>query len=269
MKVLVVGGSGYIGGSFAEYVSKNAKIQSEFSVDVVDSRGGWLQKDFAGFDSVIFAAGIAHRRQSSQNAHLYFEVNRDLAIAIAEKAKIAKVSQFVYLSSMSVYGKKQGEISAHTKPNPRHNDYYGTSKYQAEDALKNLEAEGFVVAIIRPPMVYGPNCRGKYRQLVKIAKFLPIVPCNKNKRSVIYIDNLSRFLCTVVQNRAGGIFCPQDEEYACTSKMVQEIRRQNGKKTVIIGMGWLVNLCMAIFPPMETAFGSLYYAAQPPFADNM
>ena len=160
---------------------------------------------------------------------------------------------------MAVFGKKEGEISAHTKPNPRHNDYYGTSKFEAENALTNLQNADFKIAIIRPPMVYGQNCPGKYRQLVKIAKYLPLVPCNQNKRSVIYIDNLSEFLCAVISNRASGIFHPQNPKHVSTSELITQIRRENGKNTRTFGAGLLLRLCGAVFPPVKTAFGTLYY----------
>lgn len=254
MRVMVVG-SGYIGKNFATYAATR-----EFSVDMVDSREGWVQKDFAGYDSVIFAAGISHRKQTVENKHLYFAVNRDLALAVAEKAKKAKVRQFVYLSSMAVYGKKEGEISANTKTVPRNNDYYGASKLQAENALKNLQGSEFTVARIRPPMVYGENCSGKYAQLFKIANRLPIVPNNNNKRSMIYIDNLSEFLCKVIVCHAGGVFCPQNKKYGNTAELIKQIRRQHGKKTVIFGACVLLRLFMAILPPVKTAYGSLYYS---------
>lgn len=52
-------------------------------------------------------AGIAHQKETRENAHLYYEVNRDLAIKTAQKAKKEGVKQFIFLSSMSVYGKIQ------------------------------------------------------------------------------------------------------------------------------------------------------------------
>jgi UDP-glucose 4-epimerase len=107
--------------------------------------------------------------------------------------------------------------------------------------------------------VYGENCPGKYRQLVKIAKYLPLVPCNKNKRSVIYIDNLSEFLCTVVSGCAAGIFHPQNEKHVSTSKLIADIRRENGRQTRIFGARFLIRLCAAIFPPIKAAYGTLYY----------
>lgn len=255
MKVLVVGARGYISRKFAEY----ARERGEIDVTVVDSREEWKKTPFENFSSVIFTAGIAHRKQTKRNAHLYFDVNYSLAIDVAQKAKTAAVPHFIYLSSMAVFGKKQGEISAYTIPNPRHNDYYGSSKFLAENALINLQTADFSIAIVRPPMVYGSDCPGKFRQLARLAKFLPVCPCNKNKRSVIYIDKLSAFLFETAKNKNAGFFHPQDDKYASTSDLVKEIRRKDGKKTVILGMAWFLRVCMAVFPPMKTAFGSLYY----------
>jgi len=257
MKILVVGADGYIGESFAKYAN----------ADIVDSFDGWKQKDFGGYDSVVYAAGIAHRKQTKKNAHLYFAINRDLAIAVAKKAKLAKVPQFVYLSSMSVFGRKEGEISEDTMPKPGHNDYYGQSKFQAEKKLQKLESADFAVAILRPPMVYGSSsgkkCPGKFAQLQKLSRRLPIVLDNGNKRSILYIDNLSKFLCMAIQTRASGTFHPQNPKYANTAHLIRQIRRKMGKNTIIIrGMGWIVNLAMIFLPPLKTAFGSLYYKNQ-------
>jgi UDP-glucose 4-epimerase len=252
MKILVVG-AGYIGSKFADYASRY------FTVHTTDSRKGWKSHNFENYSAVIFTAGIAHRKQTKKNAPLYFAVNCDLAVAVAEKAKRAAVPQFIYLSSIAVFGNKQGEISAHTNPNPAHNDNYGTSKLCAENALTNLQTADFKVAIVRPPMVYGENCPGKFRQLVKIAKILPIVPCNKNKRSVIYIDNLSEILCTIIKDRAAGFFHPQDENHTATSELIAQIRRENGKKTVTFSAKLLLG-ALSVLPPVRTAFGSLYYS---------
>jgi len=274
MRVLVVG-TGYIGSKFAEYARgwdseesfrKNdcAKVGAEsglsFHIEMVSSREKWKNTPFEDFDSIIFAAGVAHRKQTKKNAHEYFEVNRDLAIEVAKKAMAAKVPHFVYISSMAIFGKKQGEISSHTIPAPANNDYYGTSKQDAEEALINLQNAGFSVAIVRPPMVYGEGCPGKYSTLAKIAKLTPVVFCNKNKRSVIYIDNLSEFLCKIICKCKAGFFHPQNDDYVSTSQLIAEIRQQCGKKTRIVSAPGIMRLCMAVCPPVKNAFGTLYYS---------
>ncbi|MCL1863416.1 MAG: NAD-dependent epimerase/dehydratase family protein [Defluviitaleaceae bacterium] len=250
MKVLVIGKNGYIAKSFAEYASCG------FSIDIVDSYEEWKSAPFEGYDTVLFAAGIAHRRQTNQK--LYYEVNCDLAVSIAKKAKLAKVPHFIYLSSMAVYGKKEGKISANTIAQPTHNDYYGQSKFKAENALKNLLDDNFSLAIIRPPMVYGENCPGKYATLEKISKFLWVVPNNNNKRSILYINNLSMFLCMVITRRETGILCPHDKEYANTAELVKKIRQNIGKNTHVINAGILIKI-LSVLPAVKTAFSSLYY----------
>ena len=85
--------------------------------------------------------------------HLYYKVNRDLVYEVAKKAKADGVKQFVFLSSMSVYGIETGVISKDTVPTPK--SYYGKSKLQAEELIAPLQDATFNIAVLRPPMIYG------------------------------------------------------------------------------------------------------------------
>lgn len=78
-------------------------------MDTVDLIGdGWKQQSFSGYDAVFYVAGIAHRKETAENAPLYYQVNRDLAATFAEKAKEDGIGQLVFMSSMSVYGMERG-----------------------------------------------------------------------------------------------------------------------------------------------------------------
>ena len=288
-RVLVVGVGSYIGESFAKYA------QERFDVDVVDSFKEWTSTPFEGYDSVLMAAGIAHQPQHDGNRDLYFAINRDLALAVAKKVKVSGVGQFIYLSSMAVYGMTEGAIDAGTEPSPRKNDYYGLSKYQAEKELtrlfhsgeeidnvksdtkskttmRNLDTGGELSAglcIIRPPMVYGPGCPGKFTTLVKVSKVLPFIPKVNNQRSMIYIDNLSELLCIVVDKAVNGVLNPHNQEYMNTTWLLSAV--QGHCRRIVPGMGWLVSCVKPLSAAVRTAFGSLYYtknAAQMPFDDN-
>ena len=94
-------------------------------------------------------------------------MNRDLAYETARKAEGEGVGQFIFLSSMSVYGIENGVINKDTPLNP--NTAYGKSKLEAEELIKKLEDESFIIAILRPPMVYGKDCRGNYPRLAGLA----------------------------------------------------------------------------------------------------
>lgn len=119
-RILITGAGSYIGTSFDRYLKE--KYPGQYEVDTVDMvDGSWRKKSFSGYDSVFHVAGIAHRKETEKNAELYYKVNRDLAADCAAKAKNDGVKQFVFLSSMSVYGLNSGYIGSATLPNPKTN----------------------------------------------------------------------------------------------------------------------------------------------------
>ena len=277
-RVLVVGANSYIGGSFARYAG------GRLCIDIVDSYEGWKAATFHKYDSVLMVAGLAHlkwnRKQQEANKDRYFAVNCDLAVAVAEKARAGGAGQFIYLSSMAVYGLAEGEITADTIALPRARDYYGQSKHRAEMALTSLfgagtakteDAQSVVpvdcssvdtasLCIVRPPMVYGPGCPGKFATLVKIAKKLPLIPNINNRRSMIYADNLSEFLCLAVEKNISGVFAPHNKEYMNTTWLLKAARKAIGKRTWVVPGFSLVVRCLKPFvTALKTAFGSLYY----------
>lgn len=255
-RILITGANSYIGVSFENYIKKN--YPDEYEVDTVDMIDGtWREKDFSPYDCVFHVAGIAHIKENKDNSDLYFKVNRDVAAETAEKAKGEGVRQFIYLSSMSVYGMDVGSITQDTVPASKSS--YGKSKLQAEEKLMKLNCDEFKVAILRPPMVYGYGCKGNYQTLRRLALKIPVFPYVKNARSMIYIDNLSEFV-RVITGDESGIFFPQNSDYCNTSDMVRLISKANGKKGIIIhGFGWAVKLMNSVSKLSRKAFGSLTY----------
>jgi len=228
-KILITGANSYIGTNFEKWLSN---YPDEYEVDTISLRDElWKEKDFLIYDVVYHVAGIAHRKETDENRDLYFEINRDLAYEVAKKSKQDGVKQFIFLSTMSVYGLETGIITRDTPHNP--NNAYGKSKLEAEELIKKLEDESFKIAIIRPPMVYGKGCKGNYPRLARLAIKTPIFPDVDNKRSMIYIDNLSEFIRLLIDNYSSGLFLPQNNEYVNTSEMVKLIAEVNGKKIIM------------------------------------
>ena len=256
-KILITGANSYIGTSFEKYIKE--KYPNDYVVDTVDMiDGSWREKSFADYDSVFHVAGIAHQKETKENAPLYYKVNRDLAVATAEKAKRDGVKQFVFLSSMSVYGMDTGVITKDTLPNPKSN--YGKSKLQAEEGIVALADESFKVCVIRPPMVYGDGCKGNYQTIVKIVEKFPIFPRVNNQRSMIHIDNLVRFVCMAIERALSGVLFPQNAQYANTLHLASEIAQAKGKRlyfSYLCGLG--VILFRPCVPMLRKAFGDLVY----------
>lgn len=227
--ILITGTNSYIGTSFENWLEREP---SKYKVETLNMRDrSWKTEDFSRFDVVFHVAGIAHIKETMANQNLYYEVNRDLAYETARKAKQDGVLQFIFLSSMSVYGLENGLIDEQTKLKP--NTAYGKSKIEAEELIKALEDEAFRIAILRPPMVYGKGCKGNYPRLVKLALKTPLFPHIENSRSMIYIDNLSEFTKKIIDNQSSGLFFPQNTEYVNTSEMVRLIGNEHSKKIVL------------------------------------
>ena len=265
-RILITGADSYIGTSLEHWLLKNV---NQYSVETVDTKNDtWKNKDFSVYDVVFHVAGIAHAdtgRVSEAEKSRYYKVNCDLAYSVAKKAKSEKVKQFIFMSSISVYGGnhiKDHMITNETIPKPC--NFYGGSKLQAEKKLLTLEDTLFQIIILRPPMIYGKESKGNYPILAKIAKNTPIFPKIKNSRSMLHIDNLCEFIRLVIDNCERGTFFPQNKEYVETSEMVQMIGRVHGKRIILIpGFGWLINLLGRLPGKVgnltNKAFGSMQY----------
>lgn len=241
--ILITGANSYIGMSVENWLlqSKNSYI-----IDTLDMRdNNWSETDFSKYDVVYHVAGIAHAdvgKVTEEQKQLYYKVNTELTLEVAKKAKEAGVKQFIFMSSMIVYsGCNEKIITKQTEPKPL--NFYGDSKWQADQQLQKLNSETFKVVVLRPPMIYGKGSKGNYPELAKLASKLPIFPIVKNKRSMLHIDNLCHFVKLMIDNEESGVFFPQNAEYTNTSDMVQMIAYVKGHCIVMIpGMNWAIKL---------------------------
>src|SRR5690606_35899420 len=110
--------------------------------------------------------------------------------------------------------------------------FYGKSKLEAENLIFGLQDSKFTISIVRPPMIYGPNCPGNYSKLRKLAINWSLFPDIQNERSMIFIDNLCIVLEKLISSSTPGIFLPQNTEFVSTSEMIRLIAEQHGKKTI-------------------------------------
>ncbi|WP_067840981.1 NAD-dependent epimerase/dehydratase family protein [Amphibacillus sediminis] len=255
-RILITGKNSYIGNSFERWVTE--RYPEAFQIDKVSLRTDkWKSLDFSIYDVILHVAGIAHVKETKKNKALYYKVNRDLTKEVASKAKKEGTGQFIYLSSMSVFGLVEGEVNANTIENPV--NAYGKSKLQSEKMLLQLKSNNFFVAIIRPPMIYGPNCVGNYSKLSKLVKKSFLFPDIKNERSMIFVDNLSEFIIGLIDDKKEGIFHPQNINYVNTSKMAELISDIHNRKLIKIKcVNFLINSIKINL--VRKVFGDLKYS---------
>ena len=263
-KILITGSGSYVGTSVEAWLRQWPEY---YQVDTLDMRTQtWRTHDFSAYDVVYHVAGIAHAdvgQVTEEEKKQYYRVNTDLAVETAEKAKKEGVQQFLFMSSMIVYsGCKEKKITENTIPQPL--NFYGDSKWQADQKIQALADERFKVVVLRPPMIYGKGSKGNYPQLAKLAGKLPLFPIVHNQRSMLYIENLAQFVKRMIDNEETGVFFPQNEQYINTSDLVQMIAVVKGHRLVMVpGTGWVVRLMRKVPGKVGTlaskAFGDSVY----------
>ena len=262
-RVLITGANSYVGTNVEAWLKKEPE---QFEVDTVSTFDDeWKKADFSKYDVVFHVAGIAHVDAKKKMEPLYRKVNTGLTLEVAEWAKKNGIKQFIFMSSGIVFREskslKANVVTPETQPNP--NGFYGDSKLQAEIGLHKLEDERFKVAILRPPMIYGPNCKGNFMRLAKLGTVTPIFPKFHNKRSMLYIDNLAEFVKQIIVREKSGTFYPQNKELADTVEIAKAFAKQNNHKLHV--WRWL-NIFVYIGSPfirsLNKMFADFYYVPE-------
>lgn len=211
MRVLVTGASGFVGGAVVRRLVTEGGMMVRAAVrrtNAPPAEGAERIQvgDLAGetdwsravrdVDVVVHAAGRVHVMRDANADPLaeFRRVNVVGTLRLARQAAEAGVRRFVFLSSIKVNGEATSAgrpYSADDEPAPV--DAYGTSKHEAEVALRQLaRASGMEVVIIRPVLVYGPGVKGNFLSLLRLVRAGVPLPLGaiRNRRSVVALDNL-------------------------------------------------------------------------------
>lgn len=244
MKILLTGAGGFVGQRFVE-VNKET-----YGIEILSLRNNeWENRSFSGFDAIVHLAGKAHEMKKIDD-RIYFEINAELTQKLYLKAIADGVKQFIYISSTKVFGDHpEGKLNEMSPASP--DDAYGKSKLAAETFLLSRN-DGCAIAIIRPPLVYGPRVKGNMINLLKLCAGKKTLPFKgiANRRSMVYVDNLIALINTIVQKKATGIYIGGDAEPLSTEQLVTLIRKAMGRKP---GLFRLPGMAKAIIKKLKPA----------------
>lgn len=265
-KILITGAGSYVGENVRKYIMQTAVEQ--FVIDAVDTFGdNWKKADFSQYDVVYHVAGIAEVNGKKGMEQLYYKVNTDLTIEIAKHAQANGVKQFIFMSSMIVYKETQSLkgniITPESMPAP--NGVYGDSKLKAEEGLKDVaKGEGRMkVCILRPPMIYGPNSKSNLVRLGKLGTKVPFFPNWRNKRSMLYIDNLGEFVKQAVLRELEGTFYPQNRDLSATVDIIRFFAKKHHHRIWITKLlNPFVWLGSFVLQPINKMFADSYYVPE-------
>lgn len=256
--ILITGKGSYIGTHFKEYMKQ---WPDQYQVDELDMMDpAWVDHDFSKYDVVYHVAGIAHQKETDSNKNLYQKVNCNLAIEVARVAKKSGIQQFIFMSSMSVYGLNYSKEPINLQTECKPTTYYGKSKLNAEKQLMELADGTFQLCILRPPMVYGEDSPGNLTKLFNMVKKIHIFPTIKNQRSSITIACLVKYVKDYIDSNAGGIYLPQNDEYMCTYEIVKIQMTKNHVKVIYLSIfNPIIRLLIGRNNLITKCFGDLIY----------
>jgi nucleoside-diphosphate-sugar epimerase len=166
--------------------------------------------------------------------HEFQRVNVGGTAALARAAAAEGVRRFVFVSTVKVNGESTAGRPFTEGDLPAPQDPYAVSKWEAEEVLRGISAEtGLEVAIIRPPLVYGPGVRANFLRLMRLVeRGLPLpLPNTNNRRSLIGVENLADCLvrCVMHPGAANHTFMVSDGQDVSTRELVVRLAPSLGR----------------------------------------
>ncbi|WP_332742510.1 UDP-glucose 4-epimerase family protein [Hydrogenophaga sp.] len=250
MTVLVTGASGFVGRALcrrALAVGLNVRAAmrnpreavahlAAIEVPSLDHQTDWAMA-LADCRAVVHTAARVHvMDEVAMNPLTEFRrVNVEGTLHLAHQAAAAGVRRFVFVSSIKVNGESTpagDPFTANDTPAPH--DAYGISKMEAELGLRQVAIDtGMEVAIVRPPLVYGPGVKANFASMMRVVQRgipLPLGSITYNRRSFVALENLVDLLITCIDHPAAAnqTFLVSDGEDLSTADLLRRLGRAQG-----------------------------------------
>jgi nucleoside-diphosphate-sugar epimerase len=247
--VLVTGANGFVGRVVcrqliqAGYTVRGAGraldptqvAENLFAVGDIGPDTDWTQA-LSGIDIVIHLAARAHLLKDTAAAPLseFRRVNTAGTERLARMAAQTKVRRFVYVSSIGVNGDLTSEQPYSESDAPHPHNPYAISKWEAEQSLHQIaQNAGIEVAIVRPPLVYGPEVPANFRRLLGLVYRgipLPLAGVH-NRRSFVNVENLANFLgcCAEHPSAKNETFLISDGQDLSTADLFRQLAAAMGR----------------------------------------
>lgn len=247
--VAVTGANGFVGRALcAEAVRRGLVVRGitrspcilppgveNVAVGNVDGATKWADA-LDGCDVVIHLAARVHIMHDKSKDPLaeFRRVNTTGSIRLAHEAAAAGVRRLVNVSSIGVNGPStQGELKFTDQDKPDPHNPYSVSKWEAEEALRNIQSSGLIeVVTVRPPLIYGPGVGGNFLRLLgAVYRGIPLpLGLTRNFRDLLYVGNLADFLivCAFHPAANGHTYLVSDGTPVSTHALLRGLARALG-----------------------------------------
>lgn len=212
MNIVVLGYTGFVGQNLIDYYSKKKEInlfliyrnkkkiyKNTKKKKYIYLKSRELKKLLKNekIDILIYCISKVYSKFDSYNK--YIKINVIFLKNFLKLLKKTNLKNFIYLSTINVYGKKIINANESLKPNPI--DDYSKTKFKAEELIKkNLKEKKINFLILRLPLIYGKiGLKGGLKIANDIIKKIPFVVTIRfgNKKSMLGSKNLADFILFV------------------------------------------------------------------------
>jgi nucleoside-diphosphate-sugar epimerase len=242
--IFITGGDGFVGRSVCDALARRdyriisasrtaaTRAQSDaYRRIALDLTGhGDLSPMLEGVNCVVHLAARTHvmRDTAADPLREYRRINTEGTARLATAAARAGVRRFVFLSSIKVNGENTTAAPFTEGDEPHPEDAYGLTKWEAERALRVVEARtGMEVVIVRPPLVYGAGVTANFLRLMQlIARGVPLPLSGiDNRRSMIFVRNLADAVraCIESPHAAGNTYLASDGVDLSTPELIRRL----------------------------------------------
>jgi len=242
-RVLVTGATGFVGEAIVfrllldklftpvAAVRGETRLSGLCSVVPFDLSDEFALPPLSDVEVVIHCAARVHVMNDTVTDPLaqFRKVNVEGTARLARAAAKSGVKRFIFISSIKVNGENTlpgAPFKADDQPAP--GDPYGVSKREAEDVLFKIGREmGMEVAVIRPPLVYGPGVKANFLSMMRwLSRGVPLpLGALSNRRSLVAIGNLVDLIITCIAHPAAAnqVFLVSDGEDLSTTQLLQRM----------------------------------------------
>jgi nucleoside-diphosphate-sugar epimerase len=250
MRLLVTGGTGFIGSHLAEegrrrgaevvVLGLNDRPEERSNAELLARQGVEIQPGSITDPELCARAmrGVTHvfhlavaMREGAKGDEFFEAVNLDGTRRLLDAAGAGRVERFVYCSTIGIYGHRAPGITTEASP-LRPGNIYERTKVAAERMVQDLAPAARVAhTILRPADVYGPRDQRllKLFRGVSAGRF-PLFGDGRGRRHMVYVDDVvaAFFAASERPDAVGEGMIVAGPEPCTLRELIEEVRRAAG-----------------------------------------